>query len=170
MKTKQPKNIQPWSNFRFGSKFSELKAAAEKGNLPALIDAMRLAKESDFSPKWLEPLLFARLQELLSPGNAALLQKNLDAHKRAIIHLERWRAVTFLKNQGVTTDLWIKASALLLKTTSDDSVKKSYYRVEKDMKDPGKRHLYYFPRATTIKRLGLPIAFFKATKKSDANF
>jgi hypothetical protein len=161
-KPKKTKTVQPWSTFRLGSKISELKAAAEKGSLPALVDALWLAEEGKLSLKWLKPLVHTHLQELLRPGNAALLKKNLDAHKRAIVHLERWRAVTHLKSQGNTTDLWIKASNLLPKATSDDTVKKSYYRVEKDMKDPSKRHLYYFPRAQTIKQLGLLVTFFKA--------
>jgi hypothetical protein len=79
MKKKQPKNIHPWFGYQIGNKFSELKASAESGHLPALLDALHLADELRVNRKWLKPLIKAFLLELLKPGGTDLLKKKLVA-------------------------------------------------------------------------------------------
>jgi hypothetical protein len=150
------------SFFKPGPRFAELHALAKGGNLFALQDAKFLAEDIGYRPHWL-----ISLQERLINGTISGKQpggqwhKDMNKFKRAMKHFDRWRAVHSARKQGVPwADVFAKASELLKTTTAkggETAIEASFKKVNKEIKDAKKRHLYYRVSARTRALGGFPI-------------
>ncbi len=129
----------------------------EAGVLPALFDAIFIAKkEGRPLPDWAVDgalnVIGDRLKVGFTKGKGAT-GNELAKYQMDMKHYHRWQAVKKLKREGIPwSEVYIKALKILKGTAasvgpkgpiSDETVKKSYGRVQKDMKDPKKALLYY---------------------------
>lgn len=136
----------------------------EAGVLAALYDALYVCVQTNRPiPQWLLngvlKVVGDRLAVGVSEGMGAKAN-DTTALKKDRVHLQRWLAVKKLRKSGASQDkeIFFKAKHLLSEVgadCSDKAIENSYYKVEKDMKDPEKARKYYSPLPTTENLLGL---------------
>ena len=142
---------KPTFAFNLGEKWELLRTFFEAGVVPALYDALMLARDSSLPPPdWAVEgalrIVGDRLKFGFTTGKGAT-GNELAKYQAAMKRYRRWQAVKRQRENGTA---WTKAYAeaeKLLKGTfaeaSDETIKKSYQRVNKDLKDPEKHIEYY---------------------------
>ena len=137
--------------FRLSDKWELLRTFFEAGVVPALYDALMLARDSGLPPPdWavegaLE-IVGDRLKFGFTTGKGAT-GNELAKYQAAMKRFRRWQAVKKQREYGtVWTKVYSEAEEILKGTfaeAGDETIKKSYQRVEKDLKHPEKCLEYY---------------------------
>jgi hypothetical protein len=143
---------------RLRPELDELRMFYEEGGLiAALHDALWLLLESGHpAPEWVVSgackIVRDRLEHPLPTGDGATGNEKAD-YRSKMKHFHRWRCVTSLVQNGVPwADVYAKAAAQLDGTFAEggeETIKKSYQRVQKDLTDPQKAARYYQARQVT---------------------
>ena len=123
----------------------------EAGVVPALYDALLLARDSGYPPPdWAVAgalkIVGDRLKFGFTTGKGAT-GNELAKYRAAMKRFRRWQAVKKLRSEGIQwTKVYAEAANRIKGTfaeASDETIKKSYQTVEKDLKDPKKALQYY---------------------------
>lgn len=138
--------------------FEERQVIFEAGVVAALHDALYVCKHTDHCmPKWvLDGAIKVVRQRMTSGKSIGAGSKANDAtrYKKDFEHFRRWLAVKRLRTQGHVQDeeIFYKAVPSLEAVgakCSAQTVKRSYWLVEKDIKVPSKARKYYVPLSET---------------------
>ncbi len=142
---------RPWFNFKIGPRWEELREIYESGVPAAIYEAILIATESGSPPPdWVLEGALKIIGDRLKLGFSLKNGRSgneLAKYQNSMKHFRRWQVVSKLLENGVVfTKVFGEAEDLLQKTfakAKDDTIEKSYKRVEKDMNDPKKRLQYY---------------------------
>lgn len=149
------KDVEKW--------LEEREVFFEAGVIPALYDALYLCKKADHPlPAWAVDGALAVIEERLRTGKSkgkGPKSNDASASKKDRDHFQRWVAVRKLVRAGEPHDkeIYAKAKPSLAEVGADCSestIKRSYWIVEKDMKNPDGARKYYSPLDATEKMLG----------------
>jgi len=119
------------------------------GVIAALFDAIILAKESEQPPpEWAMEGALRVIGDRLKFGfKKGATRNELRDYVMAMKHYHRWQLVKKLLRNGVVwTKVFLEAEKHLADTNDsvkEEAIKKSYKRVQKDMKDSKKALQYY---------------------------
>lgn len=137
--------------FCLSDKWELLRTFFEAGVVPALYDALMLASDSgqpppDWAVEGALRIVGDRLKFGFTKGKGAT-GNELSKYQAAMRRYRRWQAVKKLRENGIVwSDVYVEAEKLLKGTfaeAKDETIKKSYQRVENDLKDPEKYPEYY---------------------------
>ena len=146
-KQKPPKTMfdpMPWLLYRLTPRLKELKLFYEQGVMPALYDALVLARENEVPPpNWVlegaQRVIGDRLKLGFVKG-IGVTGNEASQYRFNMMHFRRWQAVKLCLSQGSTLDdAYYDASELLKGTFAkgqEDTMKASYGKVSSDLQDP----------------------------------
>ncbi len=150
MTGQKTKNVPPYL-MTVEERWKQQRPFFEAGIIPALYDALVLARDSGFEPPdWvIDGVIMVvgdRLKFGFTTGKGAT-GNELSKYQAAMRRYRRWQAVKRLRKNGIAwAKVYTEAEKLLTGTfaeAKDETIKKSYQRVENDLKDPEK-HLEYY--------------------------
>lgn len=134
------------------------KAFYEAGILTALYDALYICTQADIRPpQWVMDGALNVIGDRIKTGSPIGKGQTGNERKKyqaALIHYHRWQAVKQLRRKGIVwTKVYDQAKKKLAgtnavlgpngKTIKPGTIRSSYKKVEKDMKDPKKALQYY---------------------------
>jgi hypothetical protein len=141
--------VTPWGEYDVATRMEELRAFANAGVVPALYDALRLlANNPERTPKWVIELTLEVVADRLKHGTKLVTGTNdRKLYQRQIKSYYRWRCVY----KYVLKDLSIEESAILAQNelantfaaADENTIKKAYYSIQRELKDPKRASLYY---------------------------
>ena len=135
----------------------------EAGVILALFDALYFCRKTDHPlPIWVVDGAIAVVGDRLRTGKSkgkGPKSNDATASGKDRAHFQRWLAVRKVMKAGEALDneIYNKAKPLLAEVDADCSewtIKRSYWIVDKDMKDPKNARKYYSPLDATEKMLG----------------
>ena len=131
-----------WGDLKKAERLPVLKLIAENGSLPALHLALEVLKEGvDEKSKWVVEGALQIVADRVKLGftiGKGQSGNEFAKHREAMKRLNRWRAVKKLREKGNTLTQAIRLAKVHLKRKGDgvkaETIKQSYYRVEKETK------------------------------------
>lgn len=147
---------------------NKLKKFYEIGNTYCLLDAYLFFERHSEEypdikmPQWIRDGIVKVLEERVADGRK--IKKGTSGNEKSLArnrakHFARWNCVNSFLERGMTLTMAYKKTEIYFLGTpipsSESATGKSYRIVEKEIKDPEKRHKYLFPNRFNIERLGM---------------